>query len=176
VGTVIDMADEQAAPKEAGIVGWARDHIAAAAGLTVAAVVVLVVLVVVLVSATSGGGSSPSVAPGSIVQNGPLTTGYRVTGRVKARAATSVTVTIAAVDFAAPDARNVVLFPGQVILFEEPAQGVVAIARNGHRINAPSDLHNGDKVTLVGEFTAVGAPPAPAHQGYAFFGVEASTH
>jgi hypothetical protein len=154
-----------------GLVGWARDHVAAAAGLTVAAVVALVVIVILIAGATSGGSGSPTVAPGSIVQNGPLTTGYRISGTVKARTPTSVTVAITTVDFAAPEARNVVLFPGQVIPFEQPTQGVVAVARNGHRINGVGQLHLNDTVTLVGEFTTVGA--APGHQGYAFFGVEA---
>jgi len=176
VGTVIGVAGERPQGWGTRIVGWARDHVAAAAGLTVAAAVAVVVLIVVLVGAASGGGSTPIVAAGSIVQSGPLTTGYRVTGRITARSAASLTVTIATVDFAAPEARNVVLFGGQVIEFEQPAQGVVAIARNGHRVNALTKLHTGDKVTLVGEFTTVGVPPAPAHQGYALFGVEASSH
>jgi len=154
--------------------GWARDHIAAAVGLAVAAAVVLVVLVVLLIGATSGGSSSPSVAPGSIVQSGPLTTGYRITGKIKARSATSITVTITTVDYAAPEARNVVLFGGQVIEFDEPSQGVVAIARNGHRVDTPANLHTGDAVTLVGDFTSIG-PPASSRQGYAFFGIEATS-
>jgi len=158
----------------AKVAGWARDHIAAAAGLAVVAAVALVVLVVLLLGATSGG-SSPSVAPGSIVQSGPLTTGYRITGRIKARSATSVTVTITTVDYAAPEARNVVLFGGQVIEFDEPSQGVVAIARNGHRVDAPDKLHTGDAVTLVGDFTGVGPPTPASRQGYAFFGIEASS-
>ena len=154
--------------------GWARDHIAAAAGLAVVAAVAVVVVIVVVVGATSGGSSSPSVAPGSIVQSGPLTTGYRLTGKLKARSATSVTVTIRTVDYAAPEARNVVLFGGQVIEFDEPSQGVVAIARNGHRVDTPTNLHAGDTVTLVGDFTNVG-PQATSRQGYAFFGIEASS-
>ena len=154
--------------------GWARDHVAAAAGLTVAAVVALVVVVVLIVGAASGGSSTPAVAPGSIVQSGPLSTGYRVSGIVKERTDNTVTVTITAVNFAAPEARNVVLFPGQVVMFEQPTQGLVAVARNGHRATGVSQLHTNDKLTLVGQFTTVGA--APGHPGYAFFGIEASSH
>jgi hypothetical protein len=156
------------------LAGWARDHVAAAAGLTVAAVVAVVVVIVVLVSATSGGPGAPTVAPGSIVQSGPLTSGYRISGTVKAKAATSVTVTITAVDYAAPEARNVVLFAGQVVTFEQPTQGLVVVARNGHRVTGAAQLHPKDTLTLVGQFTTVGAPPG--HPGYAFFGIEASSH
>jgi hypothetical protein len=156
------------------LVAWARDHVAAAAGLTVAAVVALVVVVVLLVGATSGGSGSAAVAPGSIVQSGPLTSGYRISGTVKARGASSLTVTITAVDFAAPEARNVVLFAGQVVTFEQPTQGLVAVARNGHRVSGVGQLRVKDKATLVGQFTTVGAPPG--HPGYAFFGIEASSH
>jgi hypothetical protein len=156
------------------VVGWARDHVAAAAGLTVAAVVALVVVIVLIVSAASGGSTTSAVAPGSIVQSGPLSSGYRITGTIKEKTPTAVTVTITAVDFAAPEARNVVLFAGQVVTFEQPTQGLVAVARNGHRVTGVSQLHVKDKLTLVGQFTTVGAPPG--HQGYAFFGIEASSH
>jgi len=159
--------------KRRGLMAWARDHVAAAAGLTVAAVVAVVVIIIVIVSAASGGPSTPTVAPGSIVQSGPLTTGYRISGTVKAKAATSVTVTITTVDYAAPEARNVVLMAGQVITFEQPTQGIVAVARNGRRVGGVTQLHVKDKVTLVGQFTTVGA--APGHQGYSFFGIEASS-
>jgi hypothetical protein len=142
----------------------------------VVVVVALVVAVALVVGAASGGSSGATVASGSIVGSGPLTTGYRLTGTVKARTPTSVTVSITAVDYAAPQARNVVLFQGQVIQFVQPAQGVVAVARNGHRVTGPDKLRVGDKVTLVGEFTSVAAPPAPPHDGYAFFGLEATSH
>jgi hypothetical protein len=175
VATVIKVATAQPRGRWAALVGWARAHIAVAAGVTMAVIVAVVVAVIVLVSATSGG-SGAAVAPGSIVQSGPLTTGYRITGKVKARSAASITVQIATVEFAAPEARNVVLFGGQVIEFEEPAQGVVVVARNAHRVSGPAKLHNGDKVTLVGQFTSVAVPPAPAHDGYSFFGVEATSH
>ncbi len=153
-----------------------REHAAAAAGAGVVVVVALVVAVALIVGAATSGGSGATVPPGSIVQTGPLTTGYRITGKVKARTAATITVQITSVDFAAPQARNIVLFGGQVIEFVEPAQGVVAVARNGHRLNGPADLHVGDKLTLVGEFTSVIIPPAPAHDGYSFFGVEATSH
>ncbi|HZQ56700.1 MAG TPA: hypothetical protein VFA84_01620 [Acidimicrobiales bacterium] len=161
------------AKRTGGFVGWARDHVAAAAGLTVAAVVAVVVVIIVIVSAASGGSGTPTVAPGSIVEHGPLSSGYRITGTLKAKTAAAATVTITSVDFAAPEARNVVLFAGQVITFEQPTQGVVAVARNGHRVNGVAQLHTNDTLTLVGQFTTVGAPPG--HQGYAFFGIEART-
>ena len=164
----------QRVPARRGLGGWARDHVAAASGLVVAAVVAVVVIIVVIVSAASGGSGSTAVTPGSIVQSGPLTTGYRLSGTVKARTASSVTVTITAVDYAAPEARNVVLFPGQVVMFTQPTEGIVAIARNGHRVTGVGDLHVKDKLTLVGEFTTVGTPPG--HPGYAFYGIEANSH
>ena len=156
------------------VAGWARDHVAAAAGITIAAVVALVVIIVLLVSATSGGSSSPAVPPGAIVGSGPLTTGYRLSGTVKTAATASLTVTIGEVDFAAPEARNVVLVPGQVVTFEQPTQGIVVVARDGHRVRGTAQVHAKDKLTLVGQFTTVGAPPG--HQGYAYFGVEATSH
>jgi hypothetical protein len=156
------------------LAGWARDHVAAAAGITVAGVVALVVVVVLIVGAATSGSGSPPVAPGSIVQSGPLSSGYRLSGTVKAKTPTTVTVTITAVDFAAPEARNVVLFDGQVVTFEQPTQGLVAVARNGHRVSGAAQLRTKDKLTLVGQFTTVGA--APGHPGYAFFGIEAASH
>jgi hypothetical protein len=156
-------------------VAWARNHAAFAAGASVVVVVGLLVAVALVVGATSGGSSGATVASGSIVGSGPLTTGYRLSGTLKARTPASVTLSITAVDYAAPQARNVVLFEGQVIQFIQPAQGVVAVARNGHRVSGPEKLHVGDKVTLVGEFTSVAAPPAPAHDGYSFFGLEAAS-
>ena len=154
---------------------WARNHAALAAGASVVVLVGLVVAVALVVGAASGG-SGATVASGSIVGSGPLTTGYRLTGTVKAHTPSSITLDITAVDYAAPQARNVVLFGGQVIQFLAPAQGVVVVARNGHQVSGPDKLHVGDKATLVGEFTSVAAPPKPPHDGYAFFGVEATSH
>jgi hypothetical protein len=165
------VATEPSARRGRGALAWARSHLAIVAGTAAALVVVVVVLVVVL---SSSGGSGPAVVPGAYVQSGPLTSGYRVTGRVKARSAAAVTVTITTIDFAAPEARNVALVPGLVVEFDRPAQGLVNVARNGHRVSGPSALHPGDKVTLVGQFTTVAVPPGPPHDGYAFFGIEAS--
>ena len=170
------MATEGSRHWWTGPATWARNHAAFAAGASVVVLVGLVVAVALVVGAASGGSSGATVASGSIVGSGPLTTGYRLSGTVKARTPASVTVSITAVDYAAPQARNVVLFEGQVIQFIQPAQGVVVVARNGHRVTGPADLHLGDKVTLVGEFTSVATPPAKPHDGYAFFGLEASSH
>ena len=47
------------------------------------------------------------------------------------------------------------------------------MARNQKRISGEMDLHVGDMITLVGQFTTV---PGPAgQQGYAFFAFEATS-
>jgi hypothetical protein len=69
----------------------------------------------------------------------------------------------------------VVLRPGAQIEFERPADGTVALARNGHEITTTAGIRSGDTVVLVGQFTAVATPPGPARQGYAYIGVEASS-
>jgi hypothetical protein len=153
------------------ILDWARAHVAVVVG-GVVAIVVVVVVVIVLV-ASSGGGSNP-IAPGTIVGR-PLTSGYRITGTVKSKSAATITVKVATVDYSSGDARNTVLFPGATVEFDRPAEGSAAIARNGHLVTDASSLHTGDKITLVGEFTSVIVPPGPAHNGYAYIGVEASS-
>lgn len=142
-------------------------------GAAAALVVIVVVAVVLAVGSTSGSG--PAAAPGSIAGNGPLTTGYRLSGTVKARTATSVTVQISRVDASGGEARNVVLRPGATIEFDKPADGTVALARNGHVVAGLMQLHVGDSVVLVGEFTDVVHPGGPARQGYALIGIEASS-
>lgn len=89
--------------------------------------------------------------------------------------AASLTVRLTSLDFSAGEARNVVLRPGAQIDFERPADGAVALARNGHLITTTTAIHNGDTVKLVGQFTSVVVPPGPVHQGYAYIGVEASS-
>jgi hypothetical protein len=157
------------APAE-GLLAWARAHVAVVAGAVVA-VVAVIVIAVVIVSSSGGGGST--IAPGTIVGR-PLTSGYRVTGTVKARGTASITVHVTTIDYSSGDARNTVLFPGATVEFDRPADGSAAMARNGHIIPDPSTLHTGDKITVVGEYTSVVVPPGPAHDGYAYIGVEAS--
>jgi hypothetical protein len=150
---------------------WARSHLAIVAGAV--GVVVVGVVVVVLIAASSKG--SPTIAPGTIVGR-PLTSGYKVSGKVTAHSATSLTVRISAVDYSSGDARNTVLFPGAIVEFDKPTDGVVAIARNNHAVDTAGALHNGDTVTVVGEFTTVVGPTGGSHPGYAFIGIEASSH
>jgi len=158
-------------PSGAGVLEWARAHVAIVAG---AAVALVAVVVIVVVLAASSGGGRPTIPPGTIVAH-PLTSGYRVTGTVKARTIASITVQVASVDYSSGDARNTVLFPGATVEFDRPAEGTSAIARNGHLIAGPADLHPGDKITVVGEFTEVVVPPGAAHNGYAYIGVEATS-
>jgi sulfur carrier protein ThiS len=148
---------------------WVREHRRVVFGA--GAVLVVAIVVAVLFTVGGSGGGAPAVAPGSIVGNGPLTSGYRLSGVVKARSATTVTVLISRVDASAGEARNVVIRPGATIEFEHPADGTVAVARNGHVVPGTGALHVGDSVVLVGEFTNVG----PGRQGYAFIGIEASS-
>jgi hypothetical protein len=150
---------------------WVRAHLAIVGGAAAVAVV-FVIVIVLAVGGSSGGG--PAVAPGSIVGSGPLTSGYRVTGKVVKAAPASVTLSIVSLDASAGEARNVVLRPGAQIEFDKPADGTVALARNGHEITSAADLRRGDTVVLVGEFTSVATPPGPVHQGYAYIGIEAS--
>ena len=171
--TVVPMATKQPTGRTTGAFAWVRTHRAPVAIAGAALAVVIVVIVIVAVS--SGGGSGVSVPPGTYVGSAPLTTGYRVTGKVQVRSAASITLSITRVDFKSGEARNAVLAPGQVVEFDRPAQGLVAIARSGRRVSDASKLHVGDVATLVGQFTSVAVPPAPAHDGYAFFAVEASS-
>ncbi len=151
---------------------WTRGHLKAvlvAVGILAAAIAVLVV---VLVVTSSGGGQT--ITPGTIVGR-PQTSGYRVSGKVTRRTDASVTVLISAVDYSSGDARNTVLFPGNTIEFDRPAEGPTAVARNGHIVATPAALHVGDRLTLVGEFTSVVVPPGRAHDGYAYLGIEAES-
>jgi len=136
--------------------------------------VLLVIVVVIVVALTSSSGGGAKIVPGSLVGTGPLTSGYRLTGTVKARTLTSISVDITSVDFAAPEARNVVLRPGVTLEFDRPAQGIVLMARNQRRITGPMNLHTGDTIVLVGQFTYVQVP-GPSQQGYAFFAAEATS-
>ncbi len=144
--------------------------ITAAGGL----VVVIVAVVVILAAASSGGGGQ-KITPGTLVGSQPLTSGYRLTGKLKSHTADSLVVQITAVGSESGEARNVVLRPGVMQEFDRPAAGTVQVARNNHIISSPAGLHDGDTVTLVGEFTSVVTPPAPAHDGYSFITVEASS-
>jgi len=138
-----------------------------------AVLLVIIIIIVVVASSSSGGGAK--IVPGSLVGTGPLTSGYRITGTVKARTAASISVDITGVDYAAPEARNVVLRPSVTIEFDRPAQGIVLMARNQRKITGPLNLHVGDTIVLVGQFTTVQVPPAPSQQGYAFFAFEATS-
>ncbi len=161
-------------PGAASSVGrWIRTHLVVVVGAIAVIVAAVVVLIVVGLSGSGAGG--PAVAPGSIVGTGPLTSGYRLTGKVVKVSASTVTVQITSVDFSAGEARNVVLRPGAEIEFDRPADGTVALARNGHLITSVATIHKGDTVELVGQFTSVVVPPGPVHQGYAYFGIEASS-
>lgn len=154
------------------MMSWARAHLAVV--LAAVATVVAVVAVMVAVAVASSGGGGARVAPGSIVGDAPLTSGYRLTGTVLARTVDTIELRITRVDASAGEARNVVLRPGARIEFDRPADGTVALARNGRQVSGPDKLQVGDVVTLVGQFTTVDVPPAPPHPGYAFIGVEAS--
>jgi hypothetical protein len=156
-----------------GVRRWVRSHLALVGG---AAAAVLILLVIVVVLATGGSGNAgPVVAPGSIVGTSPLTSGYRLTGKiVKVTSSTNV-VRITSLDASGGEARNVVLRPGAQVEFDRPTDGTVALARNGHEVPAPDKLHAGDTIVLVGQFTTVAVPPGPPHPGYAFIGVEATS-
>jgi len=151
--------------------GWLRAHLVLVVSTIGAVLLIIIVIVVVSVASSSGGGTK--IVPGSLVGTGPLTSGYRLTGTVKKRTATSISVDITSVDYAAPEARNVDLRPGVPIVFVQPAQGIVLMARNQRRITGAMDLHTGDMITLVGQFTTVQGPPG--QQGYAFFAFEATS-
>jgi hypothetical protein len=153
--------------------GWIRSHLALVVGA--AAVVVLAVVVLIVVGLSGSGGGGPTVAPGSIVGSGALTSGYRVTGKVIKVSAASLTVQITSLNFSAGEARNVVFLPGAEIDFERPADGTVVLARNGHLISTTTAIRRGDTAVIVGQFTSVIVPPGPVHQGYAYFGVEATS-
>jgi len=127
----------------------------------------------VIVARSSGGG--PSIAPGEIVRTEPLTSGYRVVGKVRKHGAASITVRITRVDSSAGEARNVALIPGKEIVFERPVAGSVTLARNGHLIPSAAGLKDGDTITVVGEFTSVQVPPGAPHDGYSYIGVEATS-
>ncbi len=136
----------------------------------------VILLAVIVALALGGSGSSgPAVAPGSIVGTTPLTSGYRLTGKIIKVTASTILVRITSLDASGGEARNVVLRGGAQIEFERPVDGPVALARNGHEVASPDKLHAGDTVVLVGQFTSVVTPPAPAHQGYAYLGVEATS-
>jgi len=154
------------------VISWIRAHLVLV-GATAGAVL-LVIIVIVIISVASSGGGGAKIVPGSLVGTGPLTSGYRLTGTVKKRADASILVDITSVDFAAPEARNVVLRPGVTIEFDRPAQGIVLMARNQRKVTGPMALHVGDTIVLVGQFTSVQVPPAPVEQGYAFFAFEAT--
>jgi len=165
-----------ASPDDSGLgraLAWARGHlrIVGAAG----GAVVVLILIVVIIAATSSSKSGQTIPPGGIVQSGPLTSGYRLTGLLKKHSADTLTVQIQRVDASAGEARNVVLRPGAEVEFDRPAQGGIAVARNGKVVASPAGLKDGDTVTLVGQFAPVVVPPGPAHDGYAFFGVEATS-
>jgi hypothetical protein len=156
------------------VVNWIKSHrwiVAASAG----GAIVLIVVVAVLVSAITSGGSGQKVAPGTLVGNGPLTSGYRLTGKLKHHTADTIVVDITAVTAASADARNVVLRVGVEQEFDRPADGTVQFARNNSIVSSPAAFHDGDTVTVLGEFTSVNVPPGPAHDGYAFISVEASS-
>jgi hypothetical protein len=167
------MAQQDHRPRRgpAPVGRWIRSHLAVA-GAAAVVIVAVVVVIAVAMSGSSGGGRA--VPTGSIVGSGPLTSGYRLTGKVVKATPTSLTVRIVSVDYSAGEARNVVLRPGAQIEFVRPADGTVALARNGHEITTTAAIHSGDSVVLVGQFTSVVGPPA-THQGYAFIGVEASS-
>jgi hypothetical protein len=150
---------------------WARQR--AKVLLPVGGVVVLIVIVALVFALSSSSGGSSKIQTGALVGSGPLTTGYRLQGTVKARSADSVTVDITQVDSAASEARNVLLRPGVQIEFDHPRDGPVELARNNHVIATALAIHVGDTVTLVGQFTDVGVPPAPDRQGYAYLAIEA---
>jgi hypothetical protein len=158
----------------AGPLDWVRAHVTLVAGAA-AGVVILILVVIIVAMSGSGGGGGSSITPGAIVGTGPLTSGYRISGTVTKVGAASLVVKITALDAESADARNVVLQVGSTMEFDRPAEGAVALARNGHRITTASQVHKGDTVVLVGEFTSVQVPPAPAHDGYAYIGVEASS-
>ena len=155
-----------------GVFPWIRAHLVLVGATAGAVLLVIIVIIVVSVASSSGGGAK--IVPGSLVGTGPLTSGYRLTGTVKKRTAASISVEITSVEFAAPEARNVVLRPGVTIEFDRPAQGIVLMARNQRRITGPMALHVGDTIVLVGQFTSVQVPPGPVQQGYAYFAAEAT--
>jgi hypothetical protein len=159
-----------AAPPK-GVFEWLRAHLV----LLVSAigVVLLIIIVIVVASLASSGGGGTKIVPGSLVGTGPLTSGYRLTGTVKKRTATTISVDITSVNYAAPEARNVDLRPGVTLVFDQPAQGIVLMARNQKRITGAMGLHVGDTIVLVGQFTSVQGPPG--QQGYAFFAFEATS-
>jgi hypothetical protein len=134
----------------------------------------VVVVIIVIAAALSSSGGSPKIVPGSLVGTGPLTTGYRLTGTVKQRSAASLTVVITQVEAAGAEARNVELRPGARIEFDRPTDGPVSLARNRHLVSGADQIHVGDTVTVVGQFTSVTAG-GPPHQGYAYIAVEASS-
>ena len=141
----------------------------------VSAAVAAIVLIVVIIAAVAGlpsGGGGRVVPAGQLVGTGTLTSGYRLVGKVHARAAHAVTIDITQVEAAAPDARNVILHAGLRQEFDTPATGTVQVARKGRLVSSAAALHVGDMVTLLGQFTSVTVPPAPAHDGYAFFAIE----
>jgi hypothetical protein len=168
------MAQQDHGPKRgpAPVGRWIRSHLAVVGGTVAALAVVVIIVIAVALSGSSGGGRA--VPAGSIVGSGPLTSGYRITGKVLKATPTTLLVRIASVDYSAGEARNVVLRPDAEIEFVRPADGTVALARNGHEITSTAGIHNGDTVVLVGQFTSVVGAPGPAHQGYAYIGVEAS--
>jgi hypothetical protein len=151
---------------------WARAHLRLLA--VVAAGLVVVIALVIVVALSAGGGGGTKVAPGSLVGTGPLTTGYRLTGTVRQRTPSSLTLSITQIEASGAEARNVVLRPGARVEFDRPVDGPVMLARNGRLVSGADKLHVGDAVTLVGEFTAVTGPGRP-HQGYAYLAVEASS-
>ncbi len=163
-------ADESTSP---GVLGWIRSHgrlVLIGSGVLLALIAAGVIVAVV---ASSGGGGT-TIQPGTIVGR-QLTTGYKVSGKVKARSDATVTVQVTSVDYASGDPRNAVFFVGATVEFDRPAEGTTAIARNNHIVATPAALHPGDKATVVGEFTSVLVPPGTAHNGYAFLGIEATS-
>jgi hypothetical protein len=169
--TTVQSESSQSKP---GPLGWVKAHLVVMGGATAAVVVVIAIIVaVVVISGSSDQGKA--VAPGAIVGTAPLTSGYRLSGKIVKHSAATILVDISRVDSSAGEARNIVIRQGAQIEFDTPADGPVALARNGHEITSPLKLHDGDQISLVGQFTSVVVPPAPAHDGYAFIGVEASS-
>ena len=85
-----------------------------------------------------------------------------------------MSVRIDRVDTAGQEARNVILRPGAEIELDHPADGTVVIARNKRVVASPAQLHDGDPIVLAGQYTSVDIPPAPAHDGYAYFAIEST--
>jgi len=157
----------------AGARTWARAHVRLVVGLALALIVAVAAVVAALVVAASSGGQR-RIAAGDIVGTQPLSSGYRVTGTVRHHGDASVIVRIARVDTAGGEARNVILRPGADIEFDHPSDGTVAVARNNHLVASALSLHDGDAIVLAGQYTSVVVPPAPPHDGYAYFSIEAS--